>query len=56
MLLVCQRHTEVSFYASLSMIRETLKFSYHEASGEWLKIVKSIDLSKERIKEKILYL
>lgn len=41
MLLVCQTHTEVSFHAFVSMIRDTLKsdskFSFYEASGEWLK-------------------
>lgn len=41
MLLVCQTHAEVSFHAFVSMIRDALKsdskFSFHEASGEWLK-------------------
>lgn len=57
MLLVCQTQTEVSFHAFVSMIRDTLKsnskFSFHEASGEWLKLVKSINLSKDMIKEKM---
>lgn len=42
------------------MIRDTLKsdseFSFHEASGEWLKLVKSINFSKDMIKEKMLYI
>lgn len=60
MLLVCQTHTEVSFHAFVSMIRDTLmsdsKLSFHEASGEWSKLVKSINLSKDMIKEKMLYI
>lgn len=51
---------EVSFYAFVSMIRDTLKsgskFSFHEASGEWLKLVISVNLYKDMIKEKMLYI